>query len=137
MTGSPGGNGVGDTVVAGQRDYAGTVSVHDEDVLVPAVPGAMKRNLLAVGRPDGVVVDEITRRELADSGPVRVHHEDMEVAVGAVAAEHNPPPVRRPAGVVALIVAGIVGESDDPAPVRVHGVELEGAIARADEHDLL
>ena len=139
----PGGNGIedgraiGENGGVGQLDHPGPVRIHDENIFVAAVAGAVERDLLAVRRPDGVVVDETTRGELGGPGPVRVHDENMELAAVAVAREHETPAVGRPARAIALVPARVVGEPCDSTPIRVHDIDLFVAVAGADERDLL
>src|SRR5207302_1107635 len=121
----------------GQLDHPAPVRIHDENIFVAAVAGAVERDLLAVRRPDGVVVDETTRGELGGPGPVRVHDENMELAAVAVAREHEAPAVGRPARAIALVPARVVGEPCDSTPIRVHDIDLFVAVAGADERDLL
>src|SRR3989442_4460108 len=118
-SGGPAGNSVEDTLIEGQLCRVGPVCVHNEDLFV-AVAGALERNLLPVGRPDGVVVGEITRGELGDPGPVCVHDEDMEVAAVAVARKYDPLALGRPARVVALVTGGVRCESPHCPPPPVH-----------------
>src|SRR6266516_2012393 len=130
----PGGDSIEDPLVESQPGLASPVCVHNVDLLM-AVASTLERNLLPVGRPDGVVVGEITRVELSNPGPVRVHDEDMEVATIAGAREHDPPTVGRPARVVALAFVG--GELRDARAVRVHAVQLVVATLGSHEQDLL
>src|SRR5205809_8097363 len=67
----PGGGSIEDPLVESQPGLASPVCVHNVDLLM-AVASTLERNLLPVGRPDGVVVGEITRVYLSNPGSVRV-----------------------------------------------------------------
>src|SRR5439155_1680076 len=126
----PRGDSIEDALVEGQPGLSGPVCVHYVDLLV-AIAGALERNLLPVGRPDGVVVGEITGVELGDPGPVRVHDEDVEVAI-AVTGERNLPAVRRPDRIECL---SSVRDLRHSGPVGIDDVDLEVSTNVAAEHD--
>src|SRR5207253_259312 len=130
----PGGNGIedgraiGENGGVGQLDHPGPVRIHDENIFVAAVAGAVERDLLAVRRPDGVVVDEATRGELGGPAPVYVHHVDVSVTV-----ERDLSAIGRPGPREA-----VVGEHSLTAPVRVDHYDRGRATAgNPAERDLL
>jgi hypothetical protein len=71
------------------EEHPFTTSVCVDHDGIAHVETPAERDLLAVGRPDGIEFVDGVFRELSDSTPVRVHDVDIEVAVAA-AVEGDP-----------------------------------------------
>src|SRR2546429_6537580 len=70
-----------------EHPFTTSVCVDHDGIAHVGTPA--ERDLLAVGRPDGIEFVDGVFRELSDSAPVRVHDVDIEVAVAA-AVEGDP-----------------------------------------------
>src|SRR5947199_6327499 len=71
--------------VVGKHSLTAPVRVNDDDCGAVAT-NPSERELLAVGRPDGIELGNRVVREVGNAAPVGVHDVDIEVAV-AVAVE--------------------------------------------------
>ena len=74
--------------VVGEHLLTASVHVNDDDCRAVATYPT-ERELLAVGRPDGIELGNRVVREVGNAAPVGVHDVDIEVAV-AVAVEGDP-----------------------------------------------
>src|ERR1700747_1321928 len=77
------------------EEHAFTTAVRVDHDGIAHVETPAERDLLAVGRPDGIEFVDRVFRELSDSTPVRVHGVDLEVAVDVPSAVKRDSAVER------------------------------------------